>query len=232
MERAAPDPRANFNTSCRRRLFVPRDGQHQDPGLGHRSRRRTAVGRERRLRRASEGRGGNQLRRLQRHGAEKKRRRRQAVQGNGALPAKRLRGHASTAPLPTLDHHAQYHIISQDGSLLAACINASTLALIDAGIPMTDYLVACTAASSASSSAADNASADDPLLDLNTLEEQELPFLTVGTLGDSDKVAVCVMETRVRMERLEGMLAVGIEGCKRLRGILDEVVKGYGKRFG
>jgi exosome complex component RRP41 len=124
------------------------------------------------------------------------------------------------------------HIISQDGSLLAACINASTLALIDAGIPMTDYLVACTAASSASSSAADNTSADDPLLDLNTLEEQELPFLTVGTLGDSDKVAVCVMETRVRMERLEGMLAVGIEGCKRLRSILDDVVKGYGKRFG
>jgi exosome complex component RRP41 len=124
------------------------------------------------------------------------------------------------------------HIISQDGSLLAACINASTLALIDAGIPMTDYLVACTAASSASASAADNASADDPLLDLNTLEEQELPFLTVGTLGESDKVAVCVMETRVRMERLEGMLAVGIEGCKRLRSILDEVVKGYGKRFG
>jgi exosome complex component RRP41 len=124
------------------------------------------------------------------------------------------------------------HIISQDGSLLAACINASTLALIDAGIPMTDYLVACTAASSASSAAADNASADDPLLDLNTLEEQELPFLTVGTLGESDKVAVCVMETRVRMERLEGMLAVSIEGCKRLRGILDDVVKGYGKRFG
>lgn len=124
------------------------------------------------------------------------------------------------------------HIISQDGSLLAAAINASTLALIDAGIPMTDYLVACTAASSASSAAADNASADDPLLDLNNMEELELPFLTVGTLGESDKVAVCVLETRVRMERLEGMLAVGIEGCKRMRTILDDVVKGYGKRFG
>lgn len=124
------------------------------------------------------------------------------------------------------------HVVSQDGSLLAACINASTLALIDAGVPMTDYLVACTAASSASSAAADNASADDPLLDLNTLEEQELPFLTVGTLGESDRVAVCVLETRVRMERVEGMLAVGIEGCKRMRAMLDDVVKGYGKRFG
>lgn len=78
----------------------------------------------------------------------------------------------------------------------------------------------------------DNASADDPLLDLNNQEELELPFLTVGTLGESDNVAVCVMESRVRMERLESMLAVGIEGCKRMRTILDGVVKGYGKRFG
>ncbi|KAF1935323.1 NAD(P)-binding protein [Clathrospora elynae] len=108
------------------------------------------------------------------------------------------------------------HIISQDGSLLAACINASTLALIDAGIPMTDYLVACTAASSASASAADNASADDPLLDLNNQEELELPFLTVGTLGESDSVAVCIMESRVRMERLEGMLAIPTDDISKL----------------
>jgi exosome complex component RRP41 len=120
------------------------------------------------------------------------------------------------------------HILSQDGSLLAACINAATLALVDAGVPMTDYLVACTAASSASSTDSD---VSDPLLDLNALEEQELPFLTVGTLGRSDKVSVLIMESRVRMERVESMLAVGIEGCKRMREILDGVVKGYGKRF-
>jgi exosome complex component RRP41 len=124
------------------------------------------------------------------------------------------------------------HIISQDGSLLAGCINASTLALIDAGIPMTDYLTACTVASSASASAADNASADDPLLDLNNQEELELPFLTIGILGETENVAVCILENRVRMERMESMLAVGIEGCKRMRSIMDGVVKDYGKRFG
>ncbi|KAK3215552.1 hypothetical protein GRF29_8g366982 [Pseudopithomyces chartarum] len=120
------------------------------------------------------------------------------------------------------------HILSQDGSLLAACINAATLALIDAGVPMTDYLVACTAASSATSAESDNS---DPLLDLNNMEELELPFLTVGTLGRSDRVSVLMMESRVRMERVEGMLAVGIDGCKRMREILDGVVKEYGKRF-
>jgi exosome complex component RRP41 len=122
------------------------------------------------------------------------------------------------------------HILSQDGSLLAACINAATLALIDAGIPMTDYLCACTAASSSTTSS-DESDISDPLLDLNALEEQELPFLTVATLGKSERISVLLMESRVRMERVEGMLAVGIEGCKRIREILDGVVKGYGKKY-
>ncbi|OCK79774.1 ribosomal protein S5 domain 2-like protein [Lepidopterella palustris CBS 459.81] len=119
------------------------------------------------------------------------------------------------------------HILSQDGSVLAASINAATIALIDAGIPMSDYLVACTAASSPTT-ADDEVS--DPLLDLNGLEEQELPFLTVGTVGGSERVSVLVMETRVRMERVEGMLAVGVQGCKRVKEILDGVVREYGKR--
>src|SRR5437762_11858037 len=85
------------------------------------------------------------------------------------------------------------HILSQDGSLLAACLNAATLALIDAGIPMTDYIVACTAGSTSSYSSNDESA--DPLLDLNSLEEMELPFLTVGTLGAGEKVSVLIMET-------------------------------------
>jgi exosome complex component RRP41 len=121
------------------------------------------------------------------------------------------------------------HILSQDGSLLAACLNATTLALIDAGIPMRDYIVACTAGSTSSYSSNDEKA--DPLLDLNGLEEQELPFLTVATLGESDRVSVLVMETRVQVGRLEGMLAVGVDGCKQVRNILDGVVRRQGKKI-
>ncbi|KAF2196232.1 ribosomal protein S5 domain 2-like protein [Delitschia confertaspora ATCC 74209] len=120
-------------------------------------------------------------------------------------------------------------ILSQDGSLLAACINAATLALIDAGIPMTDYLCACTTAAPPTS--AETEAGGDPLLDLNGQEEQELPFLTVATVGKGHAVSVLIMESRVRMEKVEGMLAVGVEGCKRVREILDKVVKEHGKRF-
>ena len=121
------------------------------------------------------------------------------------------------------------HVLSQDGSLLAACLNAATLALIDAGIPVSDYIAACTSGST--SSDASDEEAADPLLDLNALEEQELPFLTVATLGASDKVCVLVMETRVQVGRLEGMLAVGVDGCKQVREILDGVVRRRGKRM-
>lgn len=121
------------------------------------------------------------------------------------------------------------HVLSQDGSLLAACLNACTIALIDAGIPMSDYVCACTAGSTSSYSSNDEQA--DPLLDLNNIEEQELPFLTVATLGETDKVAVLVMETRVQIGRLEGMLAVGVDGCKQVRSILDGVVKRRGEKI-
>ncbi|KAK1757751.1 ribosomal protein S5 domain 2-like protein [Echria macrotheca] len=121
------------------------------------------------------------------------------------------------------------HVLSQDGSLLAALINAATLACIDAGIPMTDYVVACTAGSTSTYAANDEGA--DPLLDMNHQEEQELPSLTVATLGSSDRVAVLVCESRVQVSRLEGMLAVGVDGCKQVREILDRVVREKGRRM-
>ncbi|KAK4149927.1 3' exoribonuclease family, domain 1-domain-containing protein [Chaetomidium leptoderma] len=121
------------------------------------------------------------------------------------------------------------HVLSQDGSLLASLINAATLACVDAGIPMTDYVAACTAGSTSTYAAGDEGA--DPLLDLNHQEEQELPGLTVATLGESDRVAVLVCESRVQVSRLEGMLAVGVDGCKQMREILDRVVRDKGQRM-
>ncbi|KAG5960599.1 hypothetical protein E4U58_004626 [Claviceps cyperi] len=118
------------------------------------------------------------------------------------------------------------HVLSQDGSLLAALINAATLAIIDAGIPMTDYIAACTAGSTSSYAAGDEAA--DPLLDLNNQEEQELPFLTVASLGDSDRVVALVCESRVQVSRLEGMLVVGLDGCKQVKRFLDKTIKDKG----
>lgn len=134
--------------------------------------------------------------------------------------------HTSRYPHSTIT--ISLHILSQDGSLLAACINAATLALIDAGVPMSDYLVACTSGIVSNDA---NTEGADPLLDLNALEESDVPFLTVACHGETERVAVCVMETKAPLARLEPMLAVGVDGCKRMRGLLDGVVRAHGRRM-
>jgi exosome complex component RRP41 len=148
--------------------------------------------------------------------------------------------HAFATTLFThLDPHSTItitlHVLSQDGSLLAACLNAATLALIDAGVPMSDYIAACTTGSTAAY--ADKEEEADPVLDLNRLEEQELPFLTIATgrgrqsAGDEeDKVNVIIMETKVQMARLEALISAGLDGCKQVKKILDDIVRAHGKR--
>ena len=122
------------------------------------------------------------------------------------------------------------HVLSADGGVLAACINAATLALVDAGVPMRDYVAACTAGSAGEYGSGEDGEAD-PLLDLSALEEGELPFLTVGITGEEGGVSVLMLETRVHANRLEGMLAVGVDGCKRIREMLDDIVRAHGKRI-
>ncbi|PWI73125.1 hypothetical protein PCL_10140 [Purpureocillium lilacinum] len=143
--------------------------------------------------------------------------------------AKTLASAVHTHLFPHSSITISLHVLSQDGSLLAALLNAATLAVVDAGIPMTDYIAACTAGSTSTHAAGDDAA--DPLLDLNNQEEQELPFLTVATLGDGDRVAVLVCESRVQVSRLEGMLVVGIDGCKQVRKFLDRTVKEKGVKM-
>lgn len=59
-------------------------------------------------------------------------------------------------------------------------MNAATLALVDAGIPMTEYVVACTASL---------ANGDVPLVDVSHLEESSGgPNLTIAALPLSGQV--------------------------------------------
>lgn len=94
---------------------------------------------------------------------------------------------------------------------------------------MTDYIAACTAGSTSSYAAGDESA--DPLLDLNNQEEQELPFLTVASLGDSDRVVALVCESRVQVSRLEGMLVVCLDGCKQVKRFLDKTIKEKGVKM-
>lgn len=96
-------------------------------------------------------------------------------------------------------------------------MNAATLALIDAGIPIKEYVCACTA------SLANN---DVPMIDIS--HEEEImggPTLTVAALPMSGKIVLMEMSQRFHLDHLEKVSNKALQGCKDIRQILDEAVR-------
>ncbi|GME68747.1 unnamed protein product [[Candida] boidinii] len=109
-------------------------------------------------------------------------------------------------------------VLALDGGLLSCCCNAITLALIDAGVALYDYVSSVTVGLYDTT----------PLLDLNTLEENDLSFVTMGIVGDSDKIGLLLLEDRLPLDKLESVLSIGIEGCHRIKELMDDVVRNFG----
>lgn len=109
-------------------------------------------------------------------------------------------------------------VLCQDGGMLAAVINSITLALIDAGISMYDYV------SGVSCGLYDQT----PLLDVNNLEEHDMSCLTVGVIGKSEKLALMLLEDKMPLDRLESVLSIGIAGSHKIRELMDQEVRKHG----
>ncbi|KAH6578401.1 hypothetical protein BASA50_002533 [Batrachochytrium salamandrivorans] len=120
----------------------------------------------------------------------------------------------STFPRSEIDVYIQ--ILQLDGGAIHAAINATCLAMIDAGIPMSDYVVACSAGFT-------NGSA---ILDLNYIEESaEVPTLTVALLPKSGKLTMLNMESRIHLDNFQEVIDLAMEGCNTLAESLDETVR-------
>ncbi|GJJ16125.1 hypothetical protein Clacol_010405 [Clathrus columnatus] len=108
-------------------------------------------------------------------------------------------------------------VMEQDGGFLQAAINATTLALINAGIPMIDYVAAVTC----------GVSSTKPLLDLTTLEENDVPHVTVAVMPKTGKVTLVTMETRLHVDRFDEILNLAISASKTLHLHMRAAVRGY-----
>lgn len=106
-------------------------------------------------------------------------------------------------------------VLGADGGMLPTAINATTLALIDAGIAMSDYIASLSI----------GLHLKQPLLDLNGPEESDIPYLVVASLPGSSKLTLASMETRIHIDRFEEMLTVGVEACKVLKDEMEVQVK-------
>ncbi|EAU89296.2 exosome component 4 [Coprinopsis cinerea okayama7 len=120
----------------------------------------------------------------------------------------------SLYPRSQIDIYIQ--ILQQDGGTLQTCINGTTLALINAGIPMSDFVCAISGGVHSTS----------PMLDLTTLEENDVPHVTVAVMPKSKKVVLVTMETRLHVERFEEVLCLARDAAAVLHKEMKEAVLG------
>lgn len=116
-------------------------------------------------------------------------------------------------PRSQIDIYVQ--VLQQDGGLLSACINATTLALIMAGVPIFDYV--CAVSSGVHSTNA--------LLDLTTLEENDVPHLTAAVLPRTGRVTLVTLETRLHADRFEEIFRLACDAGKVLHKEMRRSVK-------
>lgn len=114
----------------------------------------------------------------------------------------------------------EIHVLQQDGGVLGALINGITLACIDAGIAMYDYI------SGVSIGLYDTT----PLLDVNSLEEAAMSCVTLGVMGKSEKLSLLQVEDKIPLDRLENVLAIGIAGAHRIRDLMDEALRNHAQK--
>lgn len=108
-------------------------------------------------------------------------------------------------------------MLQADGGNFCAAINAATLALVDAGISLKEYVTACTASL---------ANGDVPLMDVSHVEEASGgPTLTVATLPSSGKIAFMEMSQRFHLDSFPKVLETATKGCKEISTIIDAAVR-------
>ncbi|GBM63850.1 Exosome complex component RRP41 [Araneus ventricosus] len=107
-------------------------------------------------------------------------------------------------------------VLHADGGICSACINAGTLALINAGIPLKDYLCACSA----------GFVNETPLMDINHFEGfLGGTELNLAILRKSELEACGEMTERLHTDHLMKIRNVAVQGCKDIHVILDAAVR-------
>ena len=107
-------------------------------------------------------------------------------------------------------------MLQADGSILCVSMNAATLATIDAGIPLSDYVCACTA----------TYLEKKPLVDMNHTEEMgKGPDLNIGLLPNSGKLSLVQMKSKVHRDDLEKVFECAMKGCRDVYTLLNAIVK-------
>ncbi|KAI9565528.1 hypothetical protein GHT06_009320 [Daphnia sinensis] len=109
-------------------------------------------------------------------------------------------------------------VLQADGGNYTTCVNAAMMALVDAGVPLKDTVVSCTA----------SLVKDTPLVDVNHVEQSGgSPELVVSILPHSGEIVYMSLTQRFHIDHLSKVLDTAIKGCKDIGVILKEIMKGH-----
>ncbi|KAE8881425.1 hypothetical protein PF005_g10346 [Phytophthora fragariae] len=107
-------------------------------------------------------------------------------------------------------------VLHADGGELPASINAITLALIDAGIALNDFVVASSA----------GYLQQTMLCDLNYAEEAaRAPQVVMALNPRTQKLNLLQMECKLPLELFESLMEVATEGCNQIYDLLQNAVR-------
>lgn len=117
-------------------------------------------------------------------------------------------------PRSQIDIYVQ--VLQADGGIYAACVNVATLAVLDAGIPMRDFVCACSAGFVDGTA----------LADLSHVEEAAGgPQLALALLPASGQIALLEMDARLHEDHLEQVLEAAAQAARDVHTVLDRVVR-------
>lgn len=114
-----------------------------------------------------------------------------------------------------LFYYDLFRLFSIPLGVLPAAINASTLALLDAGIAMQDFVASVSCGIHSTSA----------MLDLSNAEEMDLPHLTVAVLPRTKQVTLASLETRLHVERFEQIFTLAIDAAAVLHNEMELAVR-------
>jgi len=117
-------------------------------------------------------------------------------------------------------------VLQADGSTEGVCVNAATLALVDAGVALKDIVCSCTAAD------LDFASGEGstPIIDVNKLE-QRCNMVTLTYLPKLEKIVQLESTGRLHQDRLRDLLEAAAKGCDELHSILETAIREHVKKL-
>ncbi len=104
------------------------------------------------------------------------------------------------------------HVLETDGSLLCAIINATTLALMHAGIAMRDMVVACSV----------GLVHNQLCQDCSHVEQNSGgAFMPIAIKARSEEILLISLDSRLSIVLLDAAMQQAILGCRKLRELLE-----------